>query len=252
MGRIGPTEWTQVLGDATDYGILEGVDGPDGADWVSRGGLVDGWIGGRGGLVDGRIGAQGGLRNPERADWRTGRTTDSWIGRTGADGANRVDWSGRGGLGKTRRTRRRERIGSSLEERKERTGKPVAGVPADWADRLGCTRLGQLASSRLRAEGIPGVLSPDADCGVIWLHTPRIHIRFFGAHIVVIFLGTHTSKAQRPSTSDKFFGSLGALNITYSMFIQMEYAMCNVVIVTYKRGLSSLVPPSSLCTSCCS
>ena len=114
-----------------------------------------------------------------------------------------------------------------MEGRKGRTGKPRAGLPADWADRLGCARPGQLASSRLRVEGIPGVLSPDADCGVIWLHTPRIHIRFFGAHIVVIFLGTHTSKVQRASTSDKFFGSLGALNITYSIFIQMEHVHPN-------------------------
>ena len=97
-----------------------------------------------------------------------------------------------------------------------------------------CARPVCLASLRLRAEGIPGVLSPDADCGVIWLHTPRIHIRFFGAHVVVFFLGTHTSKAQRSSTSDKFLGSLGALNITYSMFIQMGHAIRDVVIVTYK------------------
>ena len=193
-----------------------------------------------------------------------GWTIESWTGqtradradgvdranRTGADGADGVDgavWSrwgkrgGRSGGG---------RIGSSLEGRKGRTGKPRAGMPADWADKLGYARPGRLASSRLRAEGIPGVLSPDADCGVIWLHTPRIHIRFFGAHIDVIFLGTHTSNAQRVSTSHKFFGSLGALNITYSMFIQMGHAIRNVVIVTYKGDLSSLVPPP-LCTSCC-
>ena len=96
------------------------------------------------------------------------------------------------------------------------------------------------------------MLSPNANCGVIWLHTPGIHIRFFRAHIVVIFLGTDTSKAQRASTGDKFFGSLRALNITYSMFIQMGHAIRDVVIVTYKGGLSSLVPPSSLCTSYCS
>ena len=162
--------------------------------------------------------------------------------------ADGVDWGGLGGRGG------RDgggRIGSSLEGRKGQTRKPGVGVPADWADRLGCARLGRLACSHLRAEGIPGVLSPDADCGVIWLHTLRIHIRFFGAHIVVIFLGTHTSKAQRASTSDKFFGSLGALNITYSMFIQMGHAIRNVGIITYKGGLSSLVPPSPLCTSSC-
>ena len=163
-----------------------------------------------------------------------------------ADGADGADWGGRGGRGGGGHIR------SSLEGRKGRTGKPGASVPTDSAERLGCARPGQLASSRLRAEGILGVLSPDADYGVIWLHTPRIHIRFFGVHIVVIFLGTHTLKAQRASTSDKFFGSLGALNITYSMFIQMGHAIRNVVIVTYKGGLSSLVPPSPLCTSCCS
>ena len=108
-------------------------------------------------------------------------------------------------------------------------------MPADWADRLGCARPGRLASSRLRAKGIPAVLSPDADCGVIWLHTLGIYI--FGAHAVLIFLGTHTSKAQRASTSDKFFGSLGALNITHSMFIQMGHAIHSVVIITYKGGL---------------
>ena len=132
------------------------------------------------------------------------------------------------------------------------TKKPGAGMSADWADRLGCVRLGQLASSRLRAEEIRDMLSPHADCGVIWLHTPGIHIKLFCAHIVIIFLGTDTSKAQRASTDDKFFGSLGALNIMYSMFIQMGHAIRDVVIVTYKGGLSSLVPPSPLCTSCCS
>ena len=202
------------------------------------------------------------------ADGQTQQTTKSWTGRTRAVGANwggwggladwriggladaadygildGADWGGRGRWG---------RIESSLEGRKGRTGKPGAGVTADWADRLGCAHLVRLPSSRLRAEGIPGVLSPDADCGVIWLHTPRIYIRFFGAHVIVLFLGTHTSKAQRPSTSDKFFGSLGALNITYSMFIQMGHAIRDVVIVTYKRDSSYLVPPSPLCTSCCS
>ena len=133
-----------------------------------------------------------------------------------------------------------------------RTGKPGAGMPVDCADRLGYARPGRLASSHLRAEGIRDMLSPNADCGVIWLHTLGIHIRFFRAHIVVILLGTDTSKAQRASTGDKFFGSLGALNIMYSMFIQMGHAICDVVIVTYKGGLSSLVPPLLLCTSCCS
>ena len=96
------------------------------------------------------------------------------------------------------------------------------------------------------------MLSPDADCGVIWFHTPGIHVRFFRAHVVVIFLGTDTSKVQRASLDDKFFDSLGALNITYSMIIQMGHAIRDVVIVTYKGGLLSLVPPSPLCTSYCS
>ena len=191
---------------------------------------------GLGGL--GRTGQTGGrsrVRNP---------------GRGGQGGmTDRADWGGRGGRG---RRGGEGRIGLSLEGRKGRIEKPGAGVPVDWADRLGCAHLGRLASSYLRAEGIPGVLSPDADCGVIWLHTSGIHIRFFGAHVVLIFLGTHTSKAQRASTSDKFFGSLRALNITYSMFIQMGHAIRDVVIVTYKGGLSSLVPPLPLCTSCCS
>ena len=136
-----------------------------------------------------------------------------------------------------------------------RTGRPGANVAADsadWANRLIGRHLGRLASSCLRAEGIRDMLSPDADCGIIWLHTPGIHVKFFRAHIVVIFLKTDTSKAQRASPGDKFFGSLGALNITYSMFIQMGHAIHDVIIVTYKGGLLSLVPPSPLCTSCCS
>ena len=215
---------------------------------------MDGRSGERGGLRNPgrggvgrtrRSGRRGGLRNPRWGGLRrTGQT--GRMGRTRRTGTDWVDWRGRGGRGEG------GRIGSSLEGRKGRTGKPGAGVPADWADRLGCARLGRLASSRLRAEEIPAVLSPDADCGVIWLHTPRIHIRFFGAHVIVRFLGTHTSKAQRASTSDKFFGSLGALNITYSIFIQMGHAIRDVIIVTYKGGLLSLVPPSILCTSCCS
>ena len=222
---------------------------------------------GRGGLADGRTlrstEASTGRTGADGADWGTGRRSGrsglrnlgrGGLGQTGRIGADGANWGGRGGLGRTGRTGAdradwgrwggRGRIGSSLEGHKGRTPKPGAGVTADWADRLGCARPVRLASSRLRAEGIPGVLSPDTDCGVIWLHTLQIHIRFFGAHVVVLFLGTHTLKAQRPSTSDKFFGSLGALNITY--------AIHDVVIVTYKGGSSSLVPPSPLCTSCCS
>ena len=133
-----------------------------------------------------------------------------------------------------------------------RTRRPKADVVADWADRLERGHVGRPASSCLKAEGIRDMLNLNVDCGVIWLYTPGIHVRFLSAHIVVIFLGTDTSKAQRASPGDAFFGSLGALNITYSMFIQMGHAICDVVIVTYKGDLSSLVPPSPLCTSCCS
>ena len=122
----------------------------------------------------------------------------------------------------------------------------------DWADKLGRGHAGRPASLCLRAEGIRDMLSPNTDCRIIWLHTPGIHVRFFCTHIVIIFLGTDTLKVQRASPGDKFFGSLGALNITYSMFIQMGHAIRDVVIVTYKGGLSSLVPLSPLCTSCCS
>ena len=185
----------------------------DGADWAGQSGFVDRRSGGRGGLRNpgrGGVGRTGrtGRSGADGAEWG-GRGGVGWMGQSGADGG---DWGGRGGGG---------RVGSRLEGHKGRTRRPGAGVLANWADRLGCARLGQLASLRFRAEGILGVLSPDANCGVIWLHTPRIHIRFFGAHVVVLFLGTHTSKVQRSSTSDKFFGLLGALNITYSMFIQM-------------------------------
>ena len=211
------------------------------------------WLGGLHGCNEwaGRTGADG-------ADWGTGGRSGlrnrgrGGLGQTGQTGADRADWGGRGGLERTCGWGGGGRIGSSLEGRKGWTRKPGAGVPAEWADKLGRARPGRLPSSRLRAEGIPRVLSPDVDCRIIWLHTLRIHIRFFGAHIVVLFLGTHTSKAQRASTSDKFFGSLGALNITYSMLIQMEHAIRDIVIVTHKGGSSSLVPPSPLCTSCCS
>ena len=71
-------------------------------------------LGERGGL--GPTGRTGGL-----ADWWTGRTTESWTGRTGVD---RVDW-------RTRRTGRRGVYGAGLRGRKGRTGKPEAGVPAD-------------------------------------------------------------------------------------------------------------------------
>ena len=199
------------------------------------------------------------------ADWAEYRTE-----RIGVDGA---DWGRRGGLAneadgadgmeyKTRRNTRKGRLGrGGWTGRTGRTEqKRVDGV--DWEacggcggvldGQIGMGHLGQPASSRLRTEGIQDMLSPDADYGVIWLHTPGIHVRFFHAYIVVIFLGTDTSKAQRASPGDKFFGLLGALNITHSMFIQMGQAIRNVVIVTYKGGLSSLVPPSPLCTSCCS
>ena len=165
---------------------------------------------------------------------------DAMSGRGGRSGRSGLRNRGRGGLGQT------GQIGAD-EADWGGWGRLAAGrTRADGADlRTGRTR------RTGRREGIPGVLSPDADYGVIWLHTPRIHIRFFGAHVVVLFLGTHTSKAQKASTSDKFFGLLGALNITYSMLIQMGHAIRDVVIVTHKGGSSSLVPLSPLCTSCC-
>ena len=96
------------------------------------------------------------------------------------------------------------------------------------------------------------MLSPNADCRIIWLHILGIHVRFLCAHIIVIFFGADTSKAQRAFLDDKFFGSLRPFNITYSMFIQMGHAIRDVVIITYKGGLSSLVPPSPFRTSYCS
>ena len=96
------------------------------------------------------------------------------------------------------------------------------------------------------------MLSPDADCRIIWLHTLGIYVRFFCAHIIVLFFRADTSKVQIASPDDKFFGLLRALDITYSMFIQMEHAIRDVVIIIHKGGLSSLVPPSPLHTSCCS
>ena len=99
---------------------------------------------------------------------------------------------------------------------------------------------------RYQAQGIR-----DVDCRIIWLHTPGIHVRFFCVHIIVIFFGADTSKAQRASLGDKFDGLLRALNIMYSMFIQIGHDVYDVVIITHKGGLSSLVPPSPLCISCC-
>ena len=147
--------------------------------------------------------------------------------------AEAADWGGRGGLEQTGRTGADEadradggRIGSSLEGCKGRTGKPGAGVPADWADRLGCARPGQLASSRLRAKGTPGVLSPNADYGVIWLHTPWIHIRFFGAHIVVIFwrLTLRRRKEPLPVTSFLVRWELSTSRIPCSSKWSMPFA----------------------------
>ena len=94
---------------------------------------------GRTGRTVGQTGQVGG----SLADWRTGRTKESWTGRTGVDGADwgrRADsgglgrWGGGERMGRTGRTRRRG-VWSRL-------GNPEAGVPADWADRLGCTRPG--------------------------------------------------------------------------------------------------------------
>ena len=157
------------------------------ATFYGRGGLADGrtlrsteaWTGRTG--VDWGIGGRSGLRNPRRHGLRqTGRVGADRADYGIADGADGVDWGGWGGLGQTGRTGAdgadwggrggrggRGHIGSSLEGRKGRIGKLGAGVTADWADRLGYARPVRLASSRLRAEGIPGVLSPDADYGVI-------------------------------------------------------------------------------------
>ena len=107
---------------------------------------------------------------------------NEWAGRTGADGADaadyrivgRADWGRRGGLGRTGGTGADwggrgggGHIGSSLEGRKGRTGKLGAGVPADWADRLGCAYPGQLPSSRLRAERDSRIAK--SGCG-LWGH----------------------------------------------------------------------------------
>ena len=96
------------------------------------------------------------------------------------------------------------------------------------------------------------MLSPDANCRVIWLHTSGFHVKFFCTYIIVMFLEADTSKAQRASFGDKFFGLLRALNITYFIFIQMEHAIRNVVIITDKGGLLSLVLPLPVRISCCS
>ena len=82
------------------------------------------------------------------------------------------------------------------------------------------------------------MLSPDANYRIIWLHTPGIHVRFFYAHIIIIFFEAGTSKAQRASPDNKFFYLLRAPNITFFMFIQMGHAI-------------SLVPPLPLRASCC-
>ena len=54
-----------------------------------------------------------------------------------------------------------------LGGRKGRTGKPGAGVLADWADRSGGTRPGRLASSRLKGQG--DFRSAKSRCG-LWDH----------------------------------------------------------------------------------
>ena len=109
------------------------------------------------------------------------------------------------------------------------------------------------------------MLSPDADCKVIWLHTPEIHLKFFCTHIIVIFLRANTSKAQRASPNYKFFGSLRALNITYSIFIQsiirwhvgiqlfccVRYLGCTpcsipICILAPQLDLRTVVPPTPL------
>ena len=178
--------------------------------WIGRTGGIQGWVnwGGRGGqgkLVDRADSII--LDGADWAEYRTGWTGVDWAdwgGRGGlVDGADYgildgADWSGRGGLGRIRRTGRRGAYEASLGGHKGRTGKPGAGVPVYCTNRLRYTRPGRLASSRLRAEGIPGVLSSDADYGIIWLHTSGIHIRFFCAHVVVIFLGLTLQRHKEP------------------------------------------------------
>ena len=139
--------------EATDYGIL------DGADWSRRGGLgrtrgladaanygiLDGadW-GGRGGR-GGRSGLSQTGRTRGRAEWRIGRTTESWTGRSGAHRADGANWGGRGGQDGG------GRIGSSLEGRKGRTGKPGGACQrtrrTDWDAhvQVGCGLWGHLA-----------------------------------------------------------------------------------------------------------
>ena len=240
------TRWTRANGAEYRSGRNIGrgrqgglADGVDGAEYRTRGNTGQSGLG----RTD-RIGRRG----PEGADgaeYRTRRNTGQSglgrmgrIGQRGPDGADRVEGGGRSRQGRGGWT--------------GRTGRPGTDVAADWADRLGRGGLGRPASLRLMAEGIRDILSPNADYRVIWFHTLGIHVKFFRAHIIVIFLGIDTSKAQRASPGDKFFGLLGALNITYSMFIQIGHAIHDIVIVTYKGGLSSLVPPLPLCTSCCS
>ena len=223
--------------------------GRTGADW---GGLGDWRTGGRGGLQNpgrgglgqtGRVGADG-------ADWGTGGQADAaaWTGRTAADGA---DWDGRGRVGRMGAdgpVRQTGRTGADEADGAEGgvLGRAWRGIRGG----LGITPGEPFHSLACRGDS----RSAKSGCG-LWGHlapyTADPH-QILRCSCRRLFLGTHTSKAQRPSTSDKFFGSLGALNITYSMFIQMGHAIRDVVIVSYKGGSSSLVPPLPLCTSCCS
>ena len=129
MGGRGGRGGLHHTGRNTGLGGLGRTGGlADTADY----GILDGadwWTGGRGGL---RNPGQGGL-----ADWG-GQAN-------GAEGGLWVE----------------------LGRRKGRTGKPGAGVPADWADKSGCAHPGRLASLRLKSRG--DFRSAKSGCG-LWGH----------------------------------------------------------------------------------
>ena len=79
------------------------------------------------------------------------------------DGA---DWDGWGGLERTGGWGGGGSMGRAWG-RKGRTGKPRAGVLADWANRSGYTGPGRLASSRLKGRG--DFRSAKSGCG-LWGH----------------------------------------------------------------------------------
>ena len=114
LGGEGRTGWTRRWADGAD----NWADGAvsiilDTADWGRQGRLANGAIGGTGGRE--RAGCTRG-RRADRADWAVGE---------------------RGGGRRMGRTGQREVYGMGLGGRIGRTGKPRAGVLANWADRLG-------------------------------------------------------------------------------------------------------------------